>query len=52
MVVCAQVFRKVLCCIAFPRSMPDHDDFAARSQGIADPLVEARVLRSPLALLP
>ena len=52
MAVCAQVVGKVLCCIAFPRSMPDHDDFAARSQNIADPLVEARILGSPLALLP
>ena len=50
-VVRSQIFSKVLGRIAFPRAMTDHDNSAARSQGLADSLIKAGILRSTLALL-
>ena len=48
----AQVFCQLLGRVALSRSMADHDNSAASRESIADSLVEASVLRSPLALLP
>ena len=50
-VVRAQIFGQMMCCIALSCPMTNHDDSAACRQSCTDSLIEAGILRRPLALL-